>query len=158
MTLKTKNNLLQSPKLKTVMVLFPHEYGFSWIWHGLPWRLSGKESICQCRRHRRRGFDPWVGNIPYKRKWQPDPVFLPGKSHGQRSLVGYSSWGGKSQTRLSLCVCARARAHTHTHTHTHRAGISCWVLYVSTSGRTTCHFQKRKLSLREIKLPKGAQG
>ena len=34
------------------------------------------------------GFDPWVGKIPWKRKWQPTPVFLPGKFHGQRSLVG----------------------------------------------------------------------
>ena len=54
---------------------------------GLPWWLSGKEHTCQCRRH---GFDPWVGKIPWRRKWQPTPVFLPGKSHGQRSLEGYS--------------------------------------------------------------------
>ena len=38
---------------------------------------------------RRCRFDPWVGKIPYRRKWQPTPVFLPGKSHGQRSLEGY---------------------------------------------------------------------
>ncbi|CAI9169407.1 unnamed protein product [Rangifer tarandus platyrhynchus] len=42
---------------------------------------------------RRPGFDPWVGKFPWRRKWQPAPVFLPGKSHGQRSLVGYSPWG-----------------------------------------------------------------
>ena len=41
------------------------------------------------------GFDPWVGKIPWRRKWQPTPVFLPGKFHGQRSLVGYSPWGRK---------------------------------------------------------------
>ena len=40
-------------------------------------------------------FDPWVGKIPWRRKWQPTPVFLPAKSHGWRSLVGYSPWGGK---------------------------------------------------------------
>ena len=51
--------------------------------------LSGKESTCQCRRHRGLGFDPWVRNIPWKRVWQPTPVFLPGKSHGQRILVVY---------------------------------------------------------------------
>ena len=50
-----------------------------------------KESACQSRR----GFDPLVGKIPWRRKWQPTPVFLPGKSHGQRSLVGYSPWGRK---------------------------------------------------------------
>ena len=40
-------------------------------------------------------FDPWVGKIPWRRKWQPSPVFLYGESHGQRSLVGYSAWGPK---------------------------------------------------------------
>ena len=60
----------------------------------LPWWLSGEESG-------RHGFDPWVRNIPWRRKWQPTPVFLPGKSHGQRSLAGYSPWGHKSQTQLS---------------------------------------------------------
>ena len=59
---------------------------------GLPWWLSGKESTCQCRRC---GFDPWSRKIPWRRKWQPTPVFLPGKSHGQRILVGYSLWGHK---------------------------------------------------------------
>ena len=41
------------------------------------------------------GFDPWVRKIPWRRKWQPTPVFLPGKSHRQRSLAGYSPWGPK---------------------------------------------------------------
>ena len=54
--------------------------------------LSGKEPTCQCRRC---GFDPWIGKVPWKRKLQPTPVFLPGKSHGQRGLVGYSPWGHK---------------------------------------------------------------
>ena len=40
-------------------------------------------------------FEPWVGKVPWRRKWQPTPVFLPGKSHGWRRLVGYSPWGGK---------------------------------------------------------------
>ena len=44
---------------------------------------------------KRSGFSPWVRKIPWRRKWQPTPVFLPGKSHGQRSLVGYSPWGHK---------------------------------------------------------------
>ena len=58
----------------------------------LPRWLSGKEFSCQCRKRR---FDPWIGKILWRRKWQPTPVFLPGKSHGQRSLVGYSPWGCK---------------------------------------------------------------
>ena len=52
----------------------------------------------QCRRPR---FYPRMGKIPWRRKWQPTPVFLPGKSHGQRSLAGYSSWGHNSLTWLS---------------------------------------------------------
>ena len=57
------------------------------------------KSIClQCRRP---GFDSWVGKIPWRRKWQPTPVFLPRESHGQRSLTGYSPWGCKSWTQLS---------------------------------------------------------
>ena len=54
---------------------------------------SGKEPTCQCRRCKRHGFEPWVGKIPWRRAWQPTPVFLPGESHGQRSLAGYSPWG-----------------------------------------------------------------
>ena len=59
---------------------------------GLPWWLSGKESAWQCRRH---GFNPWVGKMSWRRKWQPTPVFFPGKSHGQKSLASYSPWGHK---------------------------------------------------------------
>ena len=63
---------------------------------GLPRRYSGK-SACWCRRRcRRRGFDPWAGKIPWRRKWQPTPVFLPGKST-DFSLVGYSQWGHLTQ-------------------------------------------------------------
>ena len=56
---------------------------------------SGKESACQCRRHGRHRFDPWVGKIPWRRKWQPILVFLLGKPQGQRSLAGYSLWSHK---------------------------------------------------------------
>ena len=55
--------------------------------------VSGKESACQCRR---RGFDPWVWKILWRRKWQPNSVFLPGESHGQRSLGVYSPLDFKS--------------------------------------------------------------
>ena len=61
---------------------------------------------------RRPVFDPWVRKIPWRREWQPIPVFLPRKSHGQRSLVGYSPWGPKkSDTTKQL---------THTQTSRHR--------------------------------------
>ena len=71
--------------------------------YGFPGGSSGKEPTCQCRRHKRHGFhssvgclqcgrpgfDPWLGKILWRRKWHPTPVFLPGESHGQRSLAGY---------------------------------------------------------------------
>ena len=62
---------------------------------GLPRWHSGKESACQCKRCRRPRFSPWIGKIPWKRKWQATPEFLPGKSHGQRSLVGLQSIGSQ---------------------------------------------------------------
>ena len=59
---------------------------------GISCWLSGKVSACQCGSLR---FDPWVGKNPWRREWQPTPVFLLGESHGQRSLAGYSPWGHK---------------------------------------------------------------
>ena len=57
---------------------------------------SGKELICQCRRRKRRVFDPWVGKIPWRRKWQTIPLFLPGKSHGLEDPGGLQSMGSQS--------------------------------------------------------------
>jgi len=65
---------------------------------GFPVGASCKEPTYQCRtnvEHARRGFNPWVRKIPWRRAWQPTPVFLPGESHGQRSLVGYGPQGHK---------------------------------------------------------------
>jgi len=56
---------------------------------------SGREPACQCRKPKRSGLDPWVGKIPWRRKRQPTPVFLPGESHRERSLVGCSPGGCK---------------------------------------------------------------
>ena len=75
----------------------------------LPWWFSGKRSTCQCRRCR---LDPWVKKISWRRKWPPTPIFLPGKSHGHRSLARCSPWGRKRVRRdlatkwqqLPLCV------------------------------------------------------
>ena len=61
----------------------------------------------RCRRYRRPGFNPWVGKIPWKRKWQPTRVFLPGKFHGQRNPAGYGL-GHKGSDTTEL--------QTHTHT------------------------------------------
>ena len=62
---------------------------------GFPGGASGKETACQCRRCKRCRFDLWVWKIPWRRAWQPTPVFLPGEAHGQRSLVGYSLYDRK---------------------------------------------------------------
>ena len=71
---------------------------------GLPRWLSGKKKIClPSKRH---GFDPWIGKIPGKRKWQLTLVFLPGKFHGQSSLAGYNPWD---------CQESDATGHVSTH-------------------------------------------
>jgi len=51
-----------------------------------------KNLPAKCPKCKRCGFDPCVGKIPWRKKWQPIPAFLPEESHGQRSLVGYSPW------------------------------------------------------------------
>ena len=66
---------------------------------------SGKEPACQCRRH---SFDPWVGKIPWQRAWQATLVFLPGKFHGKRNLVGCSPWSSKELDTVE------ENQHTHT--------------------------------------------
>ena len=75
----------------------------------LPGWLSGQEPACQCRRQKRRGFDPWLRKIPWRRKWQPISVFLPGESHGQRSLADYSPWGWK-ESDLTEHSCTKTQS------------------------------------------------
>ena len=70
----------------------------------LLWWPSDKESTCQCRRC---GFDLWVRKILWRSKWQPTPVFLPGKFHGQRSLEGYNPWSHKSRHYLKNQTATR---------------------------------------------------
>ena len=71
----------------------------------LPSWLSGKESTCHCRRYSRHEFSPWIGKIPWRRKWQCTPVLLPGKSHEQKSLEGCSPWGHReSDTTEHICI------------------------------------------------------
>ena len=69
--------------------LFPYSYRLSWASQV----VLVVKNLPQCRRPKGRWFDPWVEGS--RRAWQPTPVFLPGESHGQRSLVGYSPWGPK---------------------------------------------------------------
>ena len=79
----------------------------------LPWWLRWQRICLQCRRP---GFGPWVSKIPWRRKWQPPPVFLPGKSNGHRSLVSYSPWDCKGDQHdlatkqpQSLCISHYAK-------------------------------------------------
>ena len=79
-------------------------YGFS-MWS------RGIEFTCKCRRCKRYKFDPWAGKMPWSWKRQPTPVFMPGESHGQRSLVGYSPWDRREldkfqQQQLKWCLSA----------------------------------------------------
>ena len=69
---------------------------------GFPGHTAGKEPTSQCRRHSRWVFDLLVGKIPWRRKWQPTPVFLPRESHEQRSLVDYSPWSSKELDMTEL--------------------------------------------------------
>ena len=62
---------------------------------GFPGGASGEEPPCQYRRHKRHRFDPWVGNIPWRKAWQPTPVFLPGESHGKEEPDGLQSIGSQ---------------------------------------------------------------
>ena len=78
---------------------------------GFPGGVSGEELYYQCRRRKKCRLDPWVGEIPWRRTRQPTPVFLPGESHGQRSLAGYGHRVPKSWTLLK---------GVSTHAHTHR--------------------------------------
>ena len=95
--------------------------------------VANKKSTCQRRRHKRHSFNPWIQKIPWGRKWQPTPVFLPGKF-----LMELES--GRLQFWLQFMGPQRVRrdwvtehAHTHTHTHTHRSGsleqfLACAIL------------------------------
>ena len=75
-----------------------------------PGGASGKEPSCQGRRHKRCGFSPWVGKIPWRRAWQHIPVFLPREPHGQGSLAGYSPEGGteSNKTEATQLACTHA--------------------------------------------------
>ena len=72
----------------------------------------------QCRRHssitgQATRFNPWVRKIPWRKKWQPTPVFLPGKFHGKRSLAGYSSWSRKELDMTEYAHVHRLQLRVH---------------------------------------------
>ena len=75
------------------------------------------QMVKRCPQCRRPGFDSWVWKIPWKRKWQSTPALLPGKSHGQRTLIGYSPWGHKESDTTE-------RLHFHFHLQTRRRTLT----------------------------------
>ena len=83
---------------------------FKW---GFPGDASDKESACQFRRHKRHGFNPWLGKITWSREWQPTLVFLPGKIHGQKSLAVHGA--AKSQSELSILMCLNVDKQSNWH-------------------------------------------
>ena len=88
---------------------------------------SGKESACQCRRCKKLGFSPSAGKIPWRRKWQPTPVFLTGKFHGQGSLVGYRPCDRKDlDTPVCIHGCIHAPVCIYMDTPVHT-----WLIYTA---------------------------
>ena len=103
------------PRLRLApMIFWKHKTGL----RGFPRHASGKEPACQCRNCKRGRFYPCVRKIPWSRKWQPTPVFMPRKFHGQQRLVLYSPWG-RRESDMTEQLNTHTHTHTPTHTHTH---------------------------------------
>ena len=100
--------------------------------------FPGKEPACQCKRHKRQGLDTWVGKIPWRRAWKPIPVFLPGESYGQRSLVGYSPWGHRE-----LATTKEFSMHTYANTNSFMVTTAFTLFYLkkTISGRLSNFFK-----------------
>ena len=101
---------------------------------------------------RHRVFDHWVGKIPWSRKWQPTPVFLPGESHGQRSLAGYSPWGCKESDttgHTSICICFKRRnwLQRYGRTGKHQGNL---VVVIAESSSFTWGHKGRRLEFRRV--------
>ena len=97
-----------------------------------PGDASGKGPACQ---RRRCGFDPCIQKIPWRRKLQPTPVLLPREIHAQRSLAGYSPWGCKSQTRLSMYLWGiPLKSLPESESCSCQLGVIYPVVFISTGG------------------------
>ena len=112
-----RNKLSSDRQIDKKYVIYTYIY-LLYIWSHVdfPCGSDGKESACIAKNP---GFDLWFGKIPWRREWQPTPVFLPGKSHGQRILVGYSPWGHKESDIIEWLTPHYGHTHTHTHRHTY---------------------------------------
>ena len=112
--------------LRKSMAAKPGIIGYHMALLGVPGDATGKEPTWQCRRHKRHGFDPWVGKIPWRRSQQPTPVFLPGESHGQKSLAGYSPWSCKELDTTAVGLAQHSTAHKESKKSPHGRLKNCF--------------------------------
>ena len=123
------NRVAQAGGSQPLSLSLPHNHFLSFSRPKVfPAGASGKEPTCKCGRLKRPGFDPWVRKIPQKRTWQPTPVFLPGESHGQRSLVGYSPQGCKEldTTWVTHHTCTHSRLRAKPCRPPHLGSLALW--------------------------------
>ena len=115
--------------IRTSFLFMAEKHSIVYIYvYGLPWWLRWEGICLQCGRP---GFNPWVGKISWKRKWQPTPVFLPRKPNGWRSLVGYSPWGRKESNMTEWL-------HFHFHIYIYATYCLCMHLLMDFGIVFTC--------------------
>ena len=136
-------------------------YIYTYISWGFPAGTVVKEFSCWCKRQ---GFDPWVRKIPWRRKWQPTPAFLPEKSHGQRSLAG-SLAVVRGWTRLSththkcecehtlVKVCKQALLHAFISSILYNLCFNC-VLITQVQGATLSEYRGRPVCFQSPCTPR----
>ena len=107
---------------------------------------SGKKSTCQCRRHKKCGFDPWAEKSSWRRKWQPSPVSLPGKSHWQSSSVGCSPQSMVSRVRHDW---AQACHYDFLYSKHKCIGFTCWRYLLSLCHQSLTFFIGQKFLIFE---------
>jgi len=107
-TLPTKVHLVKAMVFPVVMYgcerILQSYFDLHFLMTGFPGGASGKEPTCQCRRCKRCRLNPWARKFPWRRAWHPTPVFLPGKSHGQRNLAGYSLQLDTTEATKHACM------------------------------------------------------
>ena len=123
---------------------------------------NGKESACHCMRCKRHGFDSWVGKILWRTKGPPAPVFLPGKFHWQRNLVGYSPWSLEesdtiehTDTHCQIIIIGLVNIHNHTELQIFSSDANFWQLsnmhsaIMNCSHHTLCYIPRICLFYKE---------
>ena len=102
---------LKLPVYNSHQAVIQENHGSRVSQSGFPHGASGREPACQCRSHKRHGFDPQVGKIPWRRPWKLISVFLLRETHGQRSLEGYRPQNGKELNMTEETYHGLGRTH-----------------------------------------------